>query len=642
MSERARVGWESTFSHFTAAAPRDVRSRLNSFVRDASPEQVRAWDDSIPRLQQELGEVIASDASSGEFSAILEYELPMELRRPDAVLLIRGPVLVVELKGKLVPSQADIDQVSSYARDLRGYHRHCSDRHVIPILVPVRARGYLGESQGVHVVGPDAVDSLVVRLTASSASSHLTRDLFLSEEAYRPLPTLVEAARELFERGDIRPIWRARALTDPALKTIVDITHEAARTKTRKLILLTGVPGAGKTLVGLRLAHARFLDDLAVSRADGKPTAPAVFLSGNGPLVEVLQYELRRSGGEGKTFVRGVKQYVSRYSSRRNLIPPEHVLVFDEAQRAFDAAKVREKHAQTPGFGSGLSEPEHFIEFADRIPDWCVVLGLIGAGQEIHTGEEAGLVQWRYAVERSTRRQEWTVLAPPGVADVFAGSAVLLSIQPTLNLDKEIRFHLAEDVHEFVQGLLDGIMPATNSQRATILEQAGYHLRLTRDLDDAKIYLRDRYEEAPEARFGLLASSKDKDLVAFGIPNDFQSTKRIRFGPWYTDSEDEPGGWSCRRLLTCVTEFGAQGLELDGVLLGWGTDLQIHDGRWSNDRARGYRRGDAIKDPYQLRINAYRVLLTRARDVTVIFVPPLPELDETFAYLDASGFRTFS
>ena len=163
----------------------------------------------------------------------------------------------------------------------------------------------------------------------------------------------------------LRPIHRARAETDPAVDEISRIIHQAALTKSRHLILVTGVPGSGKTLVGLRTVHAHYLDDLAVPRSTGRPTVPAVFLSGNAPLVDVLQYELRDAGGGGRTFVRSVRDYVKRYSQRPGLIPPEHVLVFDEAQRAFDAAAV----AATQGNAEGLSEPEHFVEFAARIPD---------------------------------------------------------------------------------------------------------------------------------------------------------------------------------------------------------------------------------------------------------------------------------
>ena len=297
------------------------------------------------------------------------------------------------------------------------------------------------------------------------------------------------------------------------------IIHEAAQKKQRRLILLTGVPGAGKTLVGLRTVHAHYLDDLAIPRAAGKPTAPAVFLSGNGPLVEVLQYELRAAGGGGKTFVRGVKDYVKRYSARQERVPPEHVLVFDEAQRAYDAAQVQAKHAGTPGFEGGKSESEHFIEFADRVPEWCVVVGLIGSGQEIHVGEEAGLVQWRHAIEGSAKKAEWQVHGPPAVASLFEGSAAPFVASPTLSLDTEIRFHLAGEIHGFVCALLEGRPAAENAAIAARLERDGYHLRISRDLDRCKEYLRERYSEDPDARFGLVASSRDRDLGTFGVPS---------------------------------------------------------------------------------------------------------------------------
>ena len=156
------------------------------------------------------------------------------------------------------------------------------------------------------------------------------------------------------------------------------------------------------------------------------------------------------------------------------------------------------------------------------------------------------------------------------------------------------------------------------------------HLRVTRSLEVAKRYLKDRYADDPLARYGLIASSKDRDLVRFGVANDFQSTKRVRFGPWYGDDEHAYGGQSCRLLETCVTEFGAQGLELDAALVAWGTDLVWTEGRWSNANARGYKRGAKVKDPFQLRINAYRVLLTRGRDGTVIFVPSIDAMDATY------------
>jgi hypothetical protein len=639
MSEDPRCGWNSKFPLFQSTSSRFIRESLSAYVKDAGPKQVRAWDDSIPPLQSEVGEILDVDKSAPDYSTILEYTLPMESRRTDVIFLAKGSVVVLELKGKLTPSQADIDQAAAYVRDLRCYHQECADRPVLALCVPMKARGYVSRHHDVHILGPDAVDRFIEGLPSDPGLPPLIPKAFLAETAYRPLPTLVQAARELFNNHEIRPIHRARAATDPAVFKIKDIIYEAAAERSRKLILLTGVPGSGKTLVGLRTVHAHFLDDLVVPRENGTPGAPAVFLSGNGPLVEVLQYELRSAGGGGKAFVRAVKDYVKRYSSRPGLVPPEHVLIFDEAQRAFDAEQVLTKHGDVPGFVGGKSEPEHFIEFAGRIPEWCAVIGLIGSGQEIHIGEEAGLVQWREAVEGSAEPETWTVYGPPQLREIFEGSPVRFEETSTLSLDTEIRFHLAEDLHQFVNQLLKGEAPEANAALADNLEKQGYHLRLAEDREIAEDYLRERYAENPEARFGLVASSKDRDLGKFGVANDYHATKRVRYGPWYSDTEDAPGGYSCRLLNDAVTEFGAQGLELDAVLLAWGTDFMRENGSWTNRKARGYMHRARVKDPFQLRLNSYRVLLTRGRDGTVVFIPPLPELNETREYLQNSGFR---
>ncbi len=630
------AGWSSSLLRFRDAPAAYVSSSLQAFVRDASVQQVRAWDDSIPELQREAGELVQRTRLADGYSAILEYQLPMEARRPDVVLLLGGPVAVLELKAKALPQQVDIDQAAAYARDLRGYHRECAGRKVEPVLVLMNARGYLVAESGVQVVGPDVLDELAANLNDAHGGPSIAIERFLDPSAYRPLPSLVEAARELLEKGDISRIGSVDEETRPTLELISEIAREAARTRTRRLVLLTGLPGTGKTLVGLQLAHARFLDDLAIERADGKPTAPAVYLSGNGPLVEVLQYELRGAGGGGKAFVRDVKAYVATYSRRPDLVPPEHVLIFDEAQRAFDAEQVARKHA---GGGDGRSEPEHFIEFAERVPEWCVVVGLIGTGQEIHVGEEGGLIQWRHAVEQSERGTEWTVHAPPDVAEVFNGVAHL-EIHEALHLRDELRFHLANEVHLFVQALL-GEAPESNIREiGRTLDEGGYHFRLTRNLDTAKEYLRDRYMDDPDARFGLIASSKDRDLAGYGVLNDFQSTKRVQNGPWFAEGDDDPRSRSCRELRACVTEFGCQGLELDASLLAWGSDLIREGGIWTNRMARGYQHPADVRDPLQLRRNAYRVLLTRGRDGTVVFVPPMKLLDETHRYLLESGFRS--
>ena len=578
---------------------------------------------------------------AGRYTAILEYQLPLESRRADAVFLLRESIIVIELKGKSRPSDADIDQAHAYARDLRCYHAECEDRQVEALLIPTGAKGDHGTVRGVRVCGPDVLDKVISEYDVHGHGKIVDPRRFLSSDAYRPLPTLVAAARELFLRGTLRRIKRAAAATDAAADAISVMVHEAARTRTRRLVLLTGVPGAGKTLVGLRLVHSHFIDDLAIARTNGKSTAPAVFLSGNGPLVDVLQYELRDAGGGGKTFVRGVKDYIKAHSSQVRRIPSEHVLIYDEAQRAYDAAMVAAKH---PAMATNAkSEPELFVEFAERIPEWCVVVGLIGSGQEIHTGEEAGTVQWTNAIIDSPRRAEWIVHGPPSLLDVFAG--VAFTADPVLNLDQSLRSHLSSRLYEFVSGIVAKQPAATLDQArlAAAITQDGHDLRITRDLSVAKDYLRERYAESPEARFGLVASSRDRDLIRFGVSNDYQATRNLRYGPWYGDEESAPGGRSCRHLRDCVTEFGAQGLELDAVLLAWGTDFQLTNGSWSIESARSYRRGGAnVRDAWQLRANAYRVLLTRARDATIVFVPQLTELNSTYDFLVDSGFRPLS
>jgi hypothetical protein len=628
----ARFGWSSNFPVFSNTPATVIRGTLGAFLEDVSRQQVFAWDDSIPGLQREVREVLATYSGASEYSAILEYELPMERRRPDVVLLIGGAALVLELKSKDRPLLADVDQASAYARDLRAYHRECDGRPVDPVLVLTRASGNLGPMAGVDVVGLDYIDSLVSELEGSRPGAPIGVDRFLAADAYRPLPSLIEAARELLESGSVRRIHRAASATEPTLAAMTSIIEQAAATKTRHLVLLTGLPGTGKTLVGLQLAHSRRLDDLAVARADGKPSAPAVFLSGNGPLVQVLQYELRSAGGGGKAFVRGVKEYVERYSARPNLLPPEHVLIFDEAQRAFDAEQVAETHK---GGGDGRSEPEHFVEFAERVPGWCVVVGLIGSGQEIHIGEEGGTIQWRWAVEKVAQGDDWTVHVPPGLAGTFAGLP-RVEVEPRLELTVEMRYHEAEEVHAFVAAVLDG--DAARAHEISVRLESKHTLRITRDLTVARNYMKARYSDDPDARFGLIASSRDRDLVRWGVLNDYNATKQVRFGPWFAEGDDDPLGRSCRGLVQCVTEFGCQGLELDATLLAWGTDLIRSGGVWSNSRARGYQHEQRIRNALQLRLNAYRVLLTRGRDGTVVYVPPIPILDETYAYLRLAGF----
>jgi hypothetical protein len=393
----------------------------------------------------------------------------------------------------------------------------------------------------------------------------------------------------------------------------------------------------------MRAVHAHYLDDLAVPRESGPSTVPAVFLSGNQPLVTVLQHVLKTEGGDGKTFVRHIKAYLERYVPRPDRTPPEHLLVFDEAQRAFSPDKVRIVHEKWPA-PLVASEPSLFVSLCERIPTWSVLVGLIGEGQHIYLGEEGGLTQWRAALEASNQTSRWTVHAPARIEEVFSGSSIRTVWAPELHLNLQLRFHTADKWHDTVEQLLSSSPDSADRVAERVRTEysdgrQAFRIWLTRDLDSAKSYLRSRYAESSDARFGLLASSRDTLLQSFGVPNGFLQYSRIRVGPWFADGEDQPG--SCRHLVTCLTEFQCQGLELDMALLAWGSDLIREAGRWSIRLARKFDKkgGVAAKDPHALRTNSYRVLLTRGRDGAVIYVPKHPLLDETYRFLQVCGFK---
>lgn len=626
-----RYGWQSSLPDFARSEPRVFRLQLQQFVADASPEQIRAWDQSIPWLQRECRELEVRDSAAHEYTAILEYELPRDSRRPDVIVLERGAVAVLELKGAPFPTRAALDQALGYARDLAAYHAACAGRRVTPVLLFRGGSATPVLRDGVYVVGPEGLDALFEQLSVADQPVIDTRE-FLAADAYAPLPTIVQAARELFHRRELPMIKRARAATDPALQCISNLAREAARTRTRHLVLLSGVPGSGKTLVGLQLVHAHWLDDLSVPRANGRPSTPAVYLSGNGPLVQVLQDALKDGGGAGKTFVQAIKNYIEYHSRPGRPVPPEHLVVYDEAQRAHDAERVAYVH----GGSADKSEPDLLVEFGERIPEWCVLVALIGNGQAIHVGEEGGIPLWREAVQRSPRAADWTVHGAPAFSEVFTDLRTASRWHPVLNLDTEIRFHLTPKVHQYVAGLLDGESAPHLAVLADELHTGGHRFLLTRDLDSAKDYLRERYADAQCARYGVVASSKDKWLPSFGVDNTFRTTKQLRVGPWYNASQTD--AQSCCQLDTVATEFSSQGLELDCALLAWGSDLLWTCDDWSVEFSGKNR--PPLKDPLTVRKNVYRVLLTRGRDGTVVFVPSDPRMDVTAERLSATGMRT--
>jgi hypothetical protein len=341
-----------------------------------------------------------------------------------------------------------------------------------------------------------------------------------------------------------------------------------------------------------------------------------VFLSGNGPLVQVLQHALR-SG----IFVQDVHGFLKQYGGSSLKVPNESIFIFDEAQRAWDINRVIEKR------GNNLSEPQDFLSIGEK-KEWSMMIGLIGEGQEIHIGEEAGLIQWNQAIQSSNA--SWIVSCPSKVVDLFAAAKEVQKYEE-LNLSTTLRSHLASDLQLWVELLLDAKIDQAKNVAMKVKDQ-GFNLYITQDLDTAFKYVKERYSGEIDKRYGIIASSKAKNLPGFGIHNEFQYTQRLRVGPWYNDPPDSLG--SCCQLKEVATEFSCQGLELDFPIVAWGNDLLWNGSDWVSPNP-GNR--SQAHDPHRLRINSYRVLLTRGRDGVVIFIPRSADMELTNQALLKSG-----
>jgi hypothetical protein len=566
---------------------------------------------------------------SSQWGIAFEYELPRERgRRLDIAILAGDSVLVIEFKDFADTLQAHIDQVAAYARDLSSYQAATHDRAVIPILVNTLSDAEPVTIDEVWITGATGLSACIKR-TGVSGTPWISIYEWV-ESPYSPLPSLVRAARMIFEHEPLPRIKQAESAGVPeAVEAVAMIIEEARSQSERHLVFVTGVPGAGKTLTGLQLVYT------LKEHNDGDDPV-GVFLSGNGPLVAVLQYALKgkesaRRGAldPSRVFVRDVLAFVRDHIAPESPPPPEHVWVYDEAQRAWDVDMVAEKHRYQ------MSEPEMFIRLGERMPGWSVMVGLIGSGQEIFRGEEKGMAQWNAALE--SMPSSWTVHCPSldaqgrELAGLFS-AAGSVRVNEALSLDKSLRSHLALDLPEWVSALLTGDI-AGAAMAALRVRAAGFNLYITEDVEEAKEYVKLRYKGNEAARYGLLASNKDRSLPAFNVRNDYPVQKNLKnhVGPFFVDPPDSRR--SCCQFRDVATPFECQGLELDFPVVCWGDDLWWNGKHWATREARSSRE----LDPYRLRINAYRVLLSRGRDGMIIFVPPIDRLRNTRSVLLDAG-----
>lgn len=582
----------------------DLAAHLNDLLgKDPSDSQRRAWSQSLAMLRDSLEFAGRVHAGVRDWHVVLEYELPLEGgRRPDALVFAGRTLFVLEFKGAAGISLANLDQVAAYARDIRDYHSESRDLEVVPVLVSSANVVQRRTLPSIEVAGtPEQLAELLAARGGNDAAIAIAAWL---DGTYAPMPTIVEAARRIFRDEPLPRIWQAESAgVNRTVEVVRDLADEVIAEGHKALALIAGVPGSGKTLAGLRVVY------------EHEHEGGATFLSGNGPLVRVLQSALRSS-----VFVKDLHKAILAYG-KRGQTPDQRLLVFDEAQRAWDRAKMESQH------GFPHSEPEILVGAASRVTGGCVLVGLVGDGQEIHGGEEGGLGQWADAIRHADA--DWQVLCPPRLAGTFADLDVAGLSE--LDLSRSLRSRRAERLHSWVSRLLGEELEVAAHFAREIDEQI-YPIRLFRDLDAARRYVIDRFEGEPGALFGLLASSHAKNLRDHGIDNTWDATRRVRVEQWFNDPPESE--YSGCQLDQPITEFMCQGLELDLPLVCWGSDMIWHDGGW---RYMPVRRKFPLQDPEQIVRNTYRVLLTRGRDGLAVFVPPGAAFDETAEALGAAG-----
>jgi hypothetical protein len=573
---------------------------------NAAGSQVEAWIEEIVVLKRAFRDLSISKPSCLEWSVVLEYELPLEGgRRPDVIVLGPNKIYVLEFKQDPVLQRSSLDQVAAYARDLAEYHSQSHGIEVMPLLVPTKTSDKSEIRDVVTVLSPDKIASF---LDSAEEVMPISLENWL-EGDYAPLPTLIAAAKMIFSNERLPSIKRAESYgVAKAVLKLREIVKNSELNSERSLAFVSGVPGAGKTLVGLQFVYEESNQD-----------SQAIFLSGNGPLVEVLRDALK-----SKAFVSDLHAFIKSYGTTSK-IPKQHIIVFDEAQRAWDASNMMVKK------GVAYSEPELLVAIGERIPDWTALVGLIGHGQEIHTGEEAGISGWFDAIESKHAISDWKIYTPPRFSKSFPGQ--LITECEELDLNHSLRSKQAEFLHDWVQSLLTGQLAEASKISQKIWVQ-NFPIFISRDLDEAKRYVTNRFEGESSKRYGIVASSKDRVLPQYGIQNGFHETKQVKNAKWYNNNLGEPG--SCCNMEEVVTEFGCQGLELDMAIVAWGNDFLWDGSDW---QMRKMRTRIPQQDPHQLRLNSYRVLLTRSREGLVIFIPPTAEFDQTEHAFLAAGAR---
>ena len=635
-----RFAFKAKVNQFLVSQEEEILGQLTNQhkFRQLEQQQINSWRRQIKELKQTL--VGFPDAT-----LLLEFEIPRIGKRVDAILILNGSILVLEYKvGAKTYDAISIDQAYDYALDLKNFHKASHHLTIIPILIATDA---ISKSTALEI-GIDGIASPILAnsdnlltvlnlLSTALPKVELDADAWINS-TYHPTPTIVEAAQALYKGHKVEEISRSDAGAINLTKTCSHVSRviDDAKANNKKVIcLITGTAGAGKSLAGLNIAteRMRYLEN-----------EHAVFLSGNGPLVAVLrealvQDQMAENGSlpkDEKVKRKPAEQKASAFIQNihhfrdDNLVsndaPVEKVVIFDEAQRAWNKEQTSSFMKRKRGQDNfSMSEPDFLLSVMNRHKDWCVVVCLIGGGQEINTGE-AGITEWITALKENY--QDWEIHFSD---EIFKSDYALsrewledqgplkLHIEPDLNLSVSLRSFRAEKLSAFISAVISG-----DAIRAREIKEhlTNYPIYLTRDLDKAKERLK-QWARGSE-RIGLVASSNAIRLKPSGI---------------FVKGEIDPTLWflkgksdirSSHYLEDVATEFDVQGLEIDWVGVCWDANFRIEDSKWITYNFSGSKWQsvhDLEKQKYIA--NSYRVLLTRGRQGIVIFVPDGNDSDAT-------------
>ena len=614
--------------------------------------QKNTWNREIEILKRELSQFL-------DGYIIFEYTIPRIGNRIDNIVIYKGIIFLLEFKvGEKKYSSYAIEQVTDYAFDLSCFHKESHNRLLVPILISTKAHSV---KQEIRISKDNVLETICcneyeIAKYITEVSLKFIQDEIIPDDwinsLYMPTPTIIEAAQALYLGHNVEDISRNDASaknlnqTTKAINKIIDYSKANNR---NSICFITGVPGAGKTLAGL---------NIAVERQKIAEDEHAVFLSGNGPLVDVLQEALARDDAKRnnisrKEASRKVKEFIQIIHHFRDdaisvdTPPVEKVAIFDEAQRAWDEQNLtdfmkKKKHIED----FNMSEPEFLISILNRHNDWATIICLIGGGQEINKGESAGIYGWFDSLRNNY--PNWDIYASDKITDDeyskghnFAEMTKNMNVNiiEDLHLAVSLRSFRSENVSNFVKALLD--VDIDTAKRLYEQFKNDYPVFVTRNLHKAKLWVRSQAKGSQ--RYGLTASSGAKRLRKYGIwvQNKIEATN------WFLNGKNDVR--SSFHLEETATEFDIQGLELDWTIVCWDADLRFENGDFKHLKFVGTKwQNIKSADNILYLKNAYRVLLTRARQGFVIFVPTGDETDVTakpeyydgiYRYLKSVGIK---